>query len=190
MDLLLVVKLIVLSYIVVSPFINNQWLFPLHSLAFKIMLLVLIIAVSFIDLQLAVLLMVAFLIMIINLNKNDITKLSKQESTYAPSFKEHMVRGLSVYPMPSDIEQHSIESERSISEDFTQQQAPPKISQTMYQFPAPYCKGVAHVDPYQISDNAFLYSTDDRTKPYEEYIRTLSPDTSLENIQTNVIDSS
>lgn len=196
MDPLLIVKLVVLAYILVSPFISHTWLLPLNSTPVKILFLVVIVAVSFVDLQLAILLMIAFLVIVVNLNKDELVRLQKpvtQENKIIQEMlptvtKEHMVRGQTIYPQPSDVSQPAVDAQRQnlmIPETFTQSQEKPQVAQTMYDFPKPYCKGVGDIDPYQISNNLFLYSTDERTKPYEEYVKLLSPDLSLQTIQDN-----
>ena len=202
MDLLLIVKLLVLAYICISPFLSHKALLPFASTPIKIIFLVIIIAVSFIDLHLAILLMVAFLVMIINLNKYELDRLQTTKPSRYPNstmqehnwqVKEHMARGQTIYPQPSDTIQPLIDASRQnlmTPEEFSQPVSSlqgSKLPQTMYDFPAPYCKGVGPTDPYSISDNLFLYSTDDRTKAYEEYIRVLSPSSSLEKIQNNHI---
>ena len=259
MDTLIVLKIIILGYIVLSPFLSYKYMTFVNATPIKILILLLIVLVSFIDLQLAVLLMIAFLILLVNLNKevlvllkNKVTSeesgkvllskvlseiktipeqmyvqdINKQEIasklpviTMPTSQKETMVRGNSLFPLPSD----TMEVPNMISEDIPQgvterfvdvdmeidprldfrmqraglqnqvqeqireQSHEPVHAQTMYNFPAPYCKNLEHLDPYLISNNMFLYSTDDRTKAYEEYVRVLSPEEKLEIIQTNVV---
>ncbi len=249
MDTLLVVKIMILVYIVLSPFISYTYMRFFNYTAVKIAILILIILVSFVDLQLAVLLMIAFLILLVNLNKENIFKV-KQESTqesllpqvlsdiktlpeklYTQSIqpkitlvtsemglppipKETMIRGNSLYPIPSDIievppnsytnppgtMERFVDMELDPNLDFRMKRAQladqlneqireqtynPVHAQTMYEFPKPYCKGVENIDPYIISNNLFLYSTDERTKPYEEYVKILSPECALKDAQTN-----
>lgn len=229
----------------------------------KILILLLIILVSFIDLQLAVLLMIAFLILLVNLNKELITKIkarvtseesrnllpkvfsemkllsdqgqnvgqnvvqsvkqqlaSQLDVDYPPETfrnqKETMIRGNSLFPLPSDtmeVPEKTLGNVQGVTERFNNIQLDETLDsrmqkaklqnqlqeqlkeqtrdrvhgQTMYDFPVPYCKGVQHLDPYLISNNLFLYSTDDRTKAYEEYVKILSPECALRDAQTNEI---
>ena len=196
MDPLLIIKLLVLSYILISPFVSHASLLPFASTPVKILLLVMIVVVSFVDLQLAILLMIAFLVMIVNLNKDEVVRLQTvsmpKNIISQEQVKEHMVRGQTIYPQPSDIAQPVIDASKQqlmTPETFTQESdiTQSEIPQTMSEFPKPYCKGVGSTDPYQISGSLFLYSTDDRTKPYEEYVRMLSPDSSLNAIQNNFV---
>ncbi len=262
MDTLVVLKLIILAYIVISPFISYKYMTFINATPIKILILLLIIVVSFIDLQLAVLLMIAFLILLVNLNKGLLSLIKKTVtseesasllipkvlseigtmsnvsssvstapqsgmSTVTPPVsgmpqniqtKETMVRGNSLFPIPSDIvelpekmynnpdgvterfvdEDMLIDPkldfrmtqahlENQVQEQIREQTHEPVHAQTMYEFPKPYCKNLQHLDPYLISNNLFLYSTDDRTKPYEEYVKILSPESALKDVQTNEV---
>lgn len=202
MDALLIVKILVLAYILISPFINHSPLLLLNATPAKILLLIVIVFVSFVDLQLAILLMIAFLVLLVNLNNLEVSKIKKlqpvlSEQPTLSAIKERM-RGNELPPIPSDVFQPSVNSDRiegpnppsQVPEGFTDNTQrtptmPRNPQQTMFNFPAPYCKGLEHIDPYEMSKEWFLYSTDEKTKPYEEYVRLLSPDKSLQIIQTN-----
>lgn len=266
MDTLLIIKILILVYIVLSPFINYKHMRFMNSTFIKISILILIILVSFVDLQLAILLMVAFLVFLVNLNKDSVFKVKSsvsseqnllpqvlsdiktlpeklytqtlessrsftdtmqntmqtakdtilvpQDNILVPQ-KENMVRGNSLFPLPSDIieapekilgdttgvlerfvdmeleptldsRMRRSKLESQVNEQIHEQTYNPLNVQTMSDFPTPYCKGVENIDPYVISNNLFLYSTDERTKPYEEYVKILSPECALKN-QTNEI---
>ena len=79
-DVLLFFKIFIFAYIVISPFINNSWLKFINYTPIKIILLIIIVLLSFIDLQLAVLSMIAFLIILVNLNKEDIISMNSKEN--------------------------------------------------------------------------------------------------------------
>jgi energy-coupling factor transporter transmembrane protein EcfT len=66
--LLSIIKIILLIYIIISPFLDYKYFTIANTFAFKLILIIVIAAVSFIDLQLAILLTLAFLILVINLN--------------------------------------------------------------------------------------------------------------------------
>jgi hypothetical protein len=232
-DLLLFVKILIFVYIVASPFISHVWLRFVNYTAIKILLLIIIVFLSFIDLQLAVLAMIAFLIILVNLNKEDIKNMTKtadkkfttseelknhissiiQSEEHITQTKEHMVRGHSIFPIPSDIleveKYQNIDGEQSPDVNFEEYQNqnidaeqsqnpfPEKshgnnyddeseVRQTISEFPKPYCN-IIEYDPILISQGLSDYSLDYRTKPYEEYLRHLSPNKSIENIQTNMI---
>lgn len=72
MDIVLSTKIIIFSYIVISPFISYKYLSFLNTIAAKISIILLIIGTTFLDIQLAIILTLAFLILVINLNKSTI----------------------------------------------------------------------------------------------------------------------
>lgn len=250
MDTILILKIILLVYIVLSPFISYKYMRFINAAFVKIAILLLIILVSFVDLQLAILLMISFLVLLVNLNKESVFKVKtstseekllpqvlsdiktlpekiyvhsqvlqpkiSQDSVIVPQLlqKENFPRANSLFPLPSDIMEVPEKTignptgtlERfidmkleptldtrmqrakladQVNEQIHEQTYNPMNVQTMYEFPTPYCKGVENIDPYVISNNLFLYSTDERTKPYEEYVKILSPECALNNVQTN-----
>lgn len=71
---ILAIKVLLIFFFLVSPFIPYQKVDFLNSIVFKVLILVAIVAVCFFDFQLAILLTLAFIILIINLNTNMITK--------------------------------------------------------------------------------------------------------------------
>jgi hypothetical protein len=103
-----------------------------------------------------------------------IGKVSSENLQTSPKIKEHMIRGQSIMPLPSD----------SIKEDKTEHFSDEHVKQTISDFPEPYCPGNQY-EPTYISETLLTYSLDERTKPYEEYIRELSPSDSLKLIQSN-----
>ena len=72
LDYLTILKIIVTLFIVASPFINYTPLQFFNLLGVKILLIVSIVLASFLDLQLAILMTLALLILIIHLNKASI----------------------------------------------------------------------------------------------------------------------
>jgi hypothetical protein len=65
---LMVIKVIVFIFIVLSPFINYKYVEFMNMLGFKVALLAVIVVACFVDLQLAILLTLAMLLLVINLN--------------------------------------------------------------------------------------------------------------------------
>jgi hypothetical protein len=208
-DLLLFVKILIFAYIVSSPFISHSWLTFINYTPIKIIFLIIIILTSFVDLQLAVLAMIAFLLILVNLNKEDIKKMQKKADTeYTtseelanhiltsiknPINKEHMIRGQSIMPIPSDIvkiekfKNTTFENQISPIQKFnTEYENEEEVIQNISQFPKPYCN-IIEYDPILISQGLADYSLDYRTKPYEEYMRHLSPNKSIDSIQTNIV---
>lgn len=180
MDVILVLKIVVLAYILVSPFVDHSVISFVNATPVKVLLLIAIILVSFIDLHLAMLFMIAFLILLINLYKKDLQNLKNtipRKHNMMPNthqnVKEHMVRGQSIMPIPSENEH---------IEKFSDQH----VRQTIAEFPAPYCPGKDY-GHNSISDQLYLMKIDDRVKPFEEYVRRLSPEESIKLIQTNIV---
>jgi hypothetical protein len=183
---MLVVKAIILVLIVVSAFIDVSKATWLNTTPVKIGILVAVLLVSFFDLQLAILCTIAFLVLLINLNKKAIIKVFQERKIV----KEEMFRGESLFPPASDkfvpvppVTEHYLAPEPSKKQD---EQMKNSVNQTIANFPAPYCPGPQYDNTY-ISETVFSHNVDERTKPYEEYVRLLAPGSSLEQIQTNHI---
>jgi len=220
-DVLLFFKIFIFAYIVISPFINNSWLNFINYTPIKIILLIIIVLLSFIDLQLAVLSMIAFLIILVNLNKEEIIAMNKKASQEVktsqeltqhiitsmekPINKEQMIRGQSIFPMNSDILQvakldstagvEKFKNENSIGSrpppELLNQEIKPNseyqqgyrrnyddetdVRQTISNFPKPYCN-IIEYDPILISEGLSDYSLDYHTKPFEEYVKHLTPE--------------
>lgn len=193
-DPMSIVKIILLVFIIISPFLDFKSIMWANSTPIKIFLLVGIVLFSFVDLQASILAMIAFLCLIINLNKEDLMKISITEE----KIKEHMPRGEIILPMPSfnPEKEHfgNLGIHETLRETLRETLNEPEVTpvsqnaplvQTVSDFPSPYCPG-DQFESTQISESAFLYNVDEKTKPYEEYIRQLVPN-SLEEIQSNKV---
>jgi len=184
----LIVKVALLIFIFVAPLLDYKSMQWLNNTTIKIVILVLIVLVSFVDLQIAILAVIAFLVFLICLNKSSIVKVRQNEAQYV--VKEEFPRGESLFPRPSDtipiqeVKEHYLAPEPSLEQEKQQERS---VEQTIANFPSPYCPG-PQFDRTQISDSAFLHSIDERTKPYEEYMRLLAPSSSLDQIQSNSVE--
>lgn len=69
-NVLLTAKIAFFIYIVLSPFINYKYLAFMNQIGWKVLLLVIIVAATFVDLQLSIIMTLAFLILMIHLNKD------------------------------------------------------------------------------------------------------------------------
>lgn len=173
MDVLLISKVVVLGYIIISPFLSYSKVTFMNETYIKILLLCAIVGISFIDLQLAILCMIAFLVLLINLYKLDLltlkTKVSQETSFIKQAFtmQENPI-------LPETVFQET-KIEKFTDED---------VKETIYEFPQPYCPGNQY-GPDFISEKALSITTDNRVKPYEEFVRKLSPEDSLKIIQSN-----
>lgn len=75
---LLYVKVALFAYIVISPFINYQYISFMNTLPVKILLLLALVGASFIDLHLAIIATLAFLVLMINMNYSYIQSKKKE----------------------------------------------------------------------------------------------------------------
>jgi hypothetical protein len=253
----LVIKSVLLFYIVLSPFFNHKDLWFMNNIMFKIAILILIVFVSFIDMQLAILLTITLLVMIVNTNKHEILMLKnsippkiEQEQAKIEQEQEaetHVLTDLQrlknelilmqdtiklIEAMPVEnknnddeglialnkqIAQHQIqiaELEQELERIRTQpnykstyvSQPPPEHPVVLHEaalrpdpehpehpehpleamhpefFPDAYCPGISNPD---LSGSINMWVTDDRTRPYQEFINVLSPIESINNIQSN-----
>ena len=153
-NVLTFLKVIVFLYIIISPFFNYSYVSFLNTLFAKVLLLALIVVASFIDLQLAVLLTLAFLILIINLNKTHIFGVQKSKGS-SPSMSEHFATGL-----PIEV----IQSNDNITN-----------------FPDDDMQCSSEIEKEKISNDLFGLYIDPKIKPYEMYIKQLSSPDKIEN---------
>jgi hypothetical protein len=114
---LLVLKLLLLIFIILSPILSFKGLLFLDNIVIKIVLLAIIIGFCFIDFQLALIATMAFLILIINLNNNILMAsqgLQQHQQQYIDTFvnKEKQLNPIDLQfrppipvPIPDDIDQ-------------------------------------------------------------------------------------
>lgn len=142
--LLLFVKIVLLAFILLSPFIQYKSMAFLNNICMKLLMLSVIIALCFVDFQLALTTMIVFIIVIINLNHHMIqTNKNKIVDTFV---------------QPIQIV-NDFEPNRSYPVTF--HNVYPPNPDTICPVPA---KNVISTDII----NRFI---DSRTKPYEEYVR-------------------
>ena len=115
-----------------------------------------------------------------------------------PINKEQMIRGQSIFPMDSDILQVAKLDNTVGIEKFQNENPNPEyqqgyrrnyddsmdvgilreetdVRQTISSFPKPYCN-IIEYDPILISEGLSDYSLDYHTKPFEEYVKHLTPE--------------
>ena len=154
------IKTVLLLYIVISPFLNHKDLWFLHHILFKISILILIIATSFIDMQLAIILTIAFLVMIVNTNKHEIMLLKNTIDKTMPPASAPII----------------------MEEETIQEQHPVPELEPVPEIPDAYCPGHANPD----LSGSILAHVASRIGPFEEFVNILSPEESLNNIQSNL----
>lgn len=178
----MIVKIIILIYIVISSAINHRYLAFVNDTPIKVLMLISIVLISFIDLQLAILITVAFLIMLINVYKLQLGPIKRKSAVVTSEEQNKKVLAevvkQEVKPNPEIVSHEG----RRMLERFTEDD----VHQTISTFPEPYCPGVGQ-EVQDISQHMFSISTDDRVKPFEEYIRKLSPEQGLHAIQDNTV---
>lgn len=178
-----IVKIILVFFILTTFFIDFSALQFLNSTPVKLLLLMVIVIVSFIDFQVAIIAMIAFFIIIINLNKQDIKKIQTLKNQMP--FKDDTIsqfkasQPLPVIPTVAPIPHVKATIPEKIEATALQ-------PQVISEFPDPYCPGDYH-DVTYISEQAVAHNLDERTKPYEEYMKALMLDPSMKDIQTNVL---
>ena len=200
----LVLKVLIFLYIIASPFINPKNLSLLNTIPVKVLLLVLIVASAFYDFQLAILLTIAFFVLLINFNRQQFSSLFPGSSAPAPA---------QVVPTPqvpvTHLSQVSPETiPRKILPEITEkptdnllvartplaiqmqdnitQVIAPYTGETAYEFPNEKCNTKPFEDT-SISNHLINYYIDPKVKPYEVYIRMLTSSENLESAQTNSV---
>lgn len=180
-----IVKIVLVFFILTTFLIDFSALQFLNYTPIKLLLLVIIVIVSFIDFQVAVIAMIAFFIIIINLNKQDIKKIQSIKSQLP---KIDTVSSFNPVPLPHVVTL----PQAPVSPPSVEKPLPEKMEanilqpQVISEFPDPYCPGEYH-DVTFISEQAMAHNLDERTKPYEEYMKALMLDPSMKNVQTNEI---
>lgn len=162
---LLAAKIAFFVYILLSPFVNHKPVSFLNSLPAKILLLVIIVGASFVDLQLAIIMTLAFLILIINLNKEIIFGVKNKAVPAAPGISEHFAVGLPREFLASDTREPGAD--------------------TMTAFPdrCDASKG----DRERVSKDLYDLYIDPKIKPYEMYIKALSHPEAIENAAESAV---
>lgn len=150
-----ILKAVFFLFIILSPFVsyprflNNQFLL--------IIFVILIIAASFVDIVLSIIMSIAFLVLMINLNKDRIKKIKKES-----------------YSQPENIYN---------STEMTEVKTPP-FFETMVKMPKTHCNDMRFYKN-QVSNDLFDLYIDEKVKPYEEFIKRLTTPTHLDIVQNN-----
>lgn len=159
---LLAAKVAFFVYILLSPFVDHRAVAFLNALPAKILLLAIIVGASFVDLQLAIIMTLAFLILIINLNKEAIFGI-RNAGVPTVGISEHFAVNL---PTPG---------RDAIASDTRD----PPESDTMTAFPD-RCDAF-NGDRERVSKDLYDLYIDPKIKPYEMYIKALSHPDAIEN---------
>lgn len=165
----LVSKLFFLAYIILSPIIDHSVLLFLNNAACKVIILITIVAVSFLDMQVSILLMIVFLILLINFNRIDISRLNIVSDTkrYIQDMNDIFQE---LIPEPEPVVMSS-------SKDFH------AFGGQMLELIEPYFDTNVYQEVIDVD------SLEEKIKPYEQYVKALSPMNSLSTIQSNEVTS-
>lgn len=201
----MIAKIILLAYIIVSPFFNYKYVAFMDQTVIKILILVAIVLISFIDIELAILSMIAFLLLLINIycmemveatqklqkNKEEVSSDSSDNSSIDKQTSEDMP--ILLLPAPTLVNSYlPIVVENLTSQELQDNPGNPGNASIpsggnsiMSSFPEPYCVD----DKYDsvMSNRLYEHNIDSKIKPYEAFVKQLSPDESLDLIQNNDI---
>lgn len=199
----LVLKVLIFLYIIASPFINPKNLSLLNTIPVKVLLLVLIVASAFYDFQLAILLTIAFFVLLINFNRQQFASLLPGSAPVpvamapvpvpvasAPVTPETIPRKIlpeiTEKPTPTDNLLVARTPLAIQMQDNITQVIAPYSGETAYEFPNEKCNTKPFEDT-SISNHLINYYIDPKVKPYEVYIRMLTSSENLESAQTNSV---
>jgi hypothetical protein len=181
MEPLMIVKIILLVYILLSPLLDHRYVLFINDTPIKVLMLIAIILVSFIDLPLAILLTVVFLVMLINVYRMDVVSMKKKWHAN----QEMHVLAESIVAQESKSQEFPVVIAEESRSDFATEQKEQNKKFTISNFPEPYCPVVDKST--DISKHMYDITIDDRIKPYEEYVRKLSPEHALMSAQDNTV---
>jgi hypothetical protein len=165
-NILLTAKVAFFLYILLSPFINYKYLTFMNQIGWKVLLLVIIVASTFVDLQLSIIMTLAFLILMIHLNKDVIFG--------GAAMRENFSIGLPVAELQriKDVPGGTItEFPDKCGAEFEESNGG--------------SGGVRPIDRANI--NLYDLYIDPKIKPYEAYIRQLSNPIDIENAANSVM---
>lgn len=182
-------KISLFIFIITSPFYNVGSAFSfLNNIFAKIILLGLIIAATFFDLQLAIIMAIAFFILMMNLNNQVISKptLAPTLSPHEPIFSTypHDVAQLTpafsadpVFPFAEDTAQpfQHIPVEESDSKHEL-------VMQNMYEFPPAECNTPKESNDAYMNQSMMGYYLDEKIKPYEDFVSQLTSEELLDSV--------
>ncbi len=187
-----VLKLVIVFIILITPLFKSQ-LKPFDNIIFKVVFLLILIGLSVVDLQISILLLIWFILVLIINNYGIIT--NKKE--------ERIIKEERIPPrdIENDIEQPLIENKGDLKQKVIKKvrfndtpvfyDPPSSLSSSSseasikeYRIPSPYCPSI---DNNMLNESSLEFSLDEKTKPYEQYIKMLSSEESFRIIQNNEI---
>lgn len=174
-------KIAVFGYILTSPFIDHKkYLGLLDTMFAKVLILVLIVAASLVDFQLAILITIALFVMIINFNKEKIGNIMIS-SPIVP------IKPVYIAPESSITKEkfyNSVPEQKQNTKNFMV--VPYAAEDNMFTFPNDTCNTKPFED-ISISTDLIGRYIDPKVKPYEVYIRMITNGDNIEKAQSNLV---
>lgn len=185
------IDIILLLIIFISLFIDYSKFIPDNNIL-KILFLLIIVSVSFIDIKIAILLTLLFFIIIIKLNKKIVNNLKESFNIKTNNYvKENIPFSYTPEkPLPVENLNIPINNTKEVNDvplAFTKDTTYlGNISNAWYNYDSnEQCFGEKHKE--DISTEQGSYMLDDKVKPYEMYIKNIIHPDSLDKIQSNLI---
>lgn len=184
MNTLLILKLFVFFYIVTSPLINHKKYIPfMNTLPAKITIVILIILAGFYDIQLSILLAIALFVMIINFNNNLISSVKPPSAIIKTQQEQKVAKKIVEIEDPESSNYTTTYAHPDLKNKEDKPDVVPYIGETIHEFPTSACG--APFEDTTMSKDLLTYFIDEKTKPYETYIRQLTNGNYLIDAQTN-----
>lgn len=198
---LLTLKITLFAFIITSPFYNlGSALAFLDNVFAKMLILSLIVGASFVDLQLAIILAIAFFILMMSFNYRVVA--SKSTGAPAPPRTKEVISphepirttypslldagitpafsGMVIPHNPIDVPTTSIPHV-----DATPTEDKPSmglVMQNMYEFPPAECQAPREASDSFMNESIMTYYLDEKIKPYEDFIAQLTNEELLESV--------
>lgn len=201
---LLAAKVALFAFIVTSPFYNVGQVFSfMNNIIVKVFLLGLIVAASFVDLQLAIVLAIAFFILMLNLNNEIIKPSALLRSPSASSSVNPHEPLFSTYPFDVQTLTPAFSADTITSPKTGLEPLPPLqnlaaipqkkgadveelskelVMQNMYEFPSAECETPREATDAYMNQTIMTYYLDEKIKPYEEFITQLTNEELLQSV--------
>lgn len=180
-NILLTVKVVFFLYILLSPFINYKYLAFMNQIGWKVILLVIIVAATFVDLQLSIIMTLAFLILMIHLNKDVIFGSAEMRENFSiglPVAELQRIKDVPGGTISDFPDKCGVEFEQSNGGN----------GEVSGRGIGSSGNGEGTANPIERANiNLYDLYIDSKIKPYEAYIRQLSNPIDIENAANSVM---
>jgi hypothetical protein len=177
-DALLFAKLAIFLFIVSSPFYDGAKAFSFaRNDIVKLLLLLIVIGLAFVDLQLAILAAIAFFIILIYTLPNIAGPPPKDDTIQHNSSSTTVFTKAAIPPV--------YEEPLTITPEAPEEDAMRDIPQTMFEFPDTRCAAPVEANQAYMNDSISNHYLDEKIKPYEQFISQLTNQDYLEAVSTS-----